>query len=491
MRRVNRRQFLGGAGAMAAAAAMGAHQEPAPAGARLLPLQGSSNQMAALAVLGRTALRYPDSLPFPNLAPGTDTMPQIEHIVVLMLENHSYDNLFGMLTRGDGFALGSDGLPTATNPYGDGRVQHAFRMPGTCQLPSRPSNEWTASHNAYDNGKLDGFVSTPISFGNSDTVGGVAMGYWTSADLPFTYSLAGAFPVGDRWFCSMLGQTDPNRRYLIAATSAGMTEDISLSPSGVGVPMVEQDALLATPANGTIFDRLSAFGISWVDYTASYPTGTTAELFPLDDGVITALNEKAVATFFTDCAAGSLPGFSLIDPDFSTQSQENPQDLAVGEAFLATVVKAIGASPNWPKTLLVVTYDEHGGYYDHVGPPVALAPDALPPVVQPGQSAYDGFCRYGFRVPAVVVSPYAVPAGVTHVVHDHTSILAMVERKWNLPAMTFRDANANDLTDFLAMDALQSGNPTFPELPTLAEPGSSTNCPLSPSMIPPAGSITS
>ncbi|MHB8592731.1 MAG: twin-arginine translocation signal domain-containing protein, partial [Acidimicrobiales bacterium] len=86
---MNRRQFLGGAGAMAAAAAMGAHQEPAPAGARLLPLQGSSNQKAALAVLGRTALRYPDSLPFPNLAPGTDTMPQIEHIVVLMLQKHS------------------------------------------------------------------------------------------------------------------------------------------------------------------------------------------------------------------------------------------------------------------------------------------------------------------------------------------------------------------------------------------------------------------
>jgi len=288
----------------------------------------------------------------------------------------------------------------------------------------------------------------------------------------------------------MLGQTHPNRRYLIAATSAGMVDDISLSTSSPSVEMAQQDALLATPANGTIFDRLSAFRISWCDYNASYPTGTTAELFPVDDAALTALNEKPVSSFFTDCAANALPAFSLLDPNFGTQSQENPQDISTGEVFMAQVVQAIGANESlWSKTMLVITYDEHGGYYDHVPPPVALAPDAILPVVQPGQSIYDGFCRYGFRVPAVVVSPYAKPAGLTSVVHDHTSILAMVERKWNLPAMTFRDANANDLTDFLDMTALAKGRPTIPTMPTLAAPGVS-HCPSPQPPVPPPGSIS-
>ena len=157
---------------------------------------------------------------------------------------------------------------------------------------------------------------------------------------------------------------------------------------------------------------------------------------------------------------------------------------------MASVVQAVGHSPAWRKTLLVITYDEHGGYYDHVPPPPALAPDAVPPVVAPGQSPYDGFQRYGFRVPAVVVSPYAFPNGVTHTLYDHTSILALVERKWNLPAMTFRDANANDLSGFLDRQAVARRSPTFPELPPLAAPGVS-DCPADlAARIPPAGSVT-
>ena len=121
-------------------------------------------------------LRQPGSLPYPKLAAGTDTIPQIEHVVVLMMENHSYDNYLGMLRRpgADGFRFGRDGLPSATNPYGNGQVQHAFRMPTHCQLDARPSQEWTASHNAYDNGRMDGFVSTPIDPLTTETVGGVA-----------------------------------------------------------------------------------------------------------------------------------------------------------------------------------------------------------------------------------------------------------------------------------------------------------------------------
>ncbi len=245
-----------------------------------------------------------------------------------------------------------------------------------------------------------------------------------------------------------------------------MTDDIGESP-GNFVP----DASLPAPANGTIFDRLTAAGISWTDYNSSFPEGATMELFPTDDTAFAETNAKPIAQFFTDAQAGALPSFSLLDPNYDTQSQENPQNIVVGEAFVSQVVQALGSSPLWGSTLLILTYDEHGGYYDHVPPPAALAPDAVPPMVQPGESTYDGFHRYGFRVPAVLVGPYVKRDYVSHVVYDHTSILAFLERKWNLPALTYRDANANDLTDFLDLNALAAGQPTFPELPALAAPG--------------------
>jgi len=488
---LTRRSLLArGAGAVAAATVTGRVAGAAWARPVRDLSRPSARQADALRALGRARMRLPDSLPAPGLPAGVDTLPQVEHVVVLMLENHSYDNILGMLgrgrgqaARGDGLTLASDGLcarhrgreccgwscwsssrlrlvgyPANSNPYPNGRPLRAFRMPTTCQPDGAPSQEWEQSHIQYAGGRNDGFVVS-----NS---GPVAMGYWTGQDLPFTYDLATRFPIGDRWFCSALAQTDPNRRFLIAATASGMTDDIGGSPGNL-VP----DASLPAPANGTIFERLSAAGVSWTDYCESWPTGSTIELYPTVDAAFSATNVKPISQFFPDAAAGSLPSVSLLDPNYNTQSQEDPQNIVVGEAFLASVVTAVGASPAWDRTLLIINYDEHGGYYDHVPPPPALAPDSIPPVVQPGESIYDGFARYGFRVPSVVVSPYAKPGHVSHVVYDHTSILAMIERKWNLPAMTYRDANANDLTDFLDLTAMNAGQPTFPELPALAASG--------------------
>jgi phospholipase C len=428
--------------------------------------QPLSSQREALRVLGHSRMRLPDSLPNPALAAGTDTIPDIEHVVVLMMENHSYDNFFGMLgrqpgarPRGDGLTIALDGYPTASNPYPNGKQLRAFPMPTTCQLDGKPSQEWEQSHIQYANGTNDGFVI-------SDS-GPVAMGYWDGSSLPFTYALASQFPIGDRWFCSCLAQTDPNRRYLIAATSSGMTDDIGTG-AGNGVP----DATLgAVPPGGTIFELMTNAGISWKDYNAGGTTGATMNLYPAVDGAYNETNAPNISQFFTDAKGGTLPQFSLLDPNYDTQSQENPQNIVVGEAFLESVVNALGASPLWRKTLLIVTYDEHGGYFDHVPPPAALAPDAIPPTVQPGESTYDGFARYGFRVPSVLVGPYVKRGYVSHVVYDHTSICAFIERKWNLRSMTMRDANANDLTDFLDLAAMSKGQPTFPELPTLPASG--------------------
>jgi phospholipase C len=134
---------------------------------------------------------------------------------------------------------------------------------------------------------------------------------------------------------------------------------------------------------------------------------------------------------------------------------------------VAKVTKALMHGPGWEHTAFFLTYDEHGGYYDHVPPPRAIAPDNLPPVQPPGQPALTpgGFDRYGFRVPTVVVSPWARADYVSNVVQDHTSITAFIEHKFNLPAMTFRDANAHPMTDYFDFTA---GVAPFAEPPRLA-----------------------
>jgi phospholipase C len=430
---------------------------------------GVGGWSSAAEVPAPAGLREPGSLPYPDRPVGRDTIPQIEHIVVLMMENHSYDNKLGMLNRAgaDGFRIGKDGKPNAVNPYANGDLQHAFRMPTTCQLLGKPSQTWINSHAQYAAGRNDGFVKSGS--------GPVAMGYWQWADQPFYYSLASIFPIADRYFCSVLGQTFPNRRYLISATSLGMVND--------GVPDP-----LQYPKNGTIFDRLDAAGVSWKNY---YSTLSTTELYPKLYARNVGKKVVKVDHFFSDAAAGTLPGFSVVDPDFVTDSEEDPQNIAAGEHFAARVINAVMSGPAWGKTLLIWTYDEHGGYYDHVPPPAAIAPDDIKPDA-PASQQYGGFTRYGFRVPCAVVSPWARANYVSHVVFDHTSICALVEAKWNLPSMTRRDANANAMLDLLDFRAPSFATPPVLAKPLLTQhPVSAAKCDITgPGTIPPPGSIT-
>jgi len=434
---------------------------------------GWRSAAAAVRPARHAALRKPGSLPYPHLPSGRDTLPQIKHIVVLMMENHSYDNQLGMLGRrgADGFTLGSNRKPTAQNPYADGRIQHAFRMPTTCQLSGHPSQTWIDSHTQLNAGKLNGFVKSGS--------GPVAMGYWEKADLPFYYSMASTFPLADRYFCSVLGQTYPNRRYLMAATSLGMVND--------GVPNP-----FDYPANGTIFDRLHKIGVPWADFFS--PLGDflptpTAGLFP-ELLVKYPGRMLKIEDFFSQAKAGSLPGFCLVEPNYLSSSEEDPQNIAHGEQFAAQVIDAVMTGPGWKNSLVIWTFDEHGGYYDHVVPPRALAPDNIPPDIQTG-SAYTGFKQYGFRVPCAVVSPWARPGYVSHQVFDHTSICALVEAKWNLPAMTYRDANANNMLDMLDLSS-----PAFLHPPKLArpllgtDPGALACSSSGPGTIPPPSSVS-
>ena len=419
---LTRRSFVKGAAAGTAVAALGA------------PLRS----------LARTASRPlygPGDRPFPLLAAGTESLSQIQHIVVLMMENHSFDNHFGSLRRPgvDGLTF-RNGYAVNSNPSPGGETVYSAPAPSTCQANYRISQSWDASHRSWDYGSNDGFVSQ---------CGPESMYYYTEQEIPFYQDLATWFPVCDRYFASVMAQTYPNRRFLIAGSAFGQVGD--------PFPSIVGSASPRPSGFGTIFDMLNAFGISWKDYFVDLPT---TGLFPY---VVEQNPEKVVpvADFFADCAAGTLPSFALVDPESFEGSEENPQDAQSGAYYAYQVINAVMTSPNWPSTLLVMTFDEHGGYYDHVPPVPAVRPDDIPPAV--GSDTYgDLYSWTGFRVPTVLVSPWARADHVSHTVYDHTSILRLIETKWNLPALSYRDANANNMLDCLDLRA-----PAFLEPPVL------------------------
>ena len=418
-------------------------------GAATLALSRGLPAWARPVASAAAGIRRPDSLPFPTVPAGTPatSLKQIQHIVVVMMENHSFDNLLGLVRHEvpgreqlDGLRVGPRGLPTEFNLDPTGKRVYARVASSPCQQSGTPSQAWNASHTAWDNGKNDGFVLAS---------GEVAMELWDQQFLPFTHSLTEYFPVGQRYFCSMLGPTYPNRRFLFCGTSSGLTATDNLA--------------FSTPAaNGTIFDRLDAHRISWRNYFTDVPSTFIVPGFATP---ARASRIKQIAAFYADAKAGKLPQFSFVEPSYASTSEENPQDIQFGERFVAKVVNAVIKSPNWRHTALFLTYDEHGGYYDHVPPPSAIAPDSIAPIQEPGATtlAPGGFDRYGFRVPLIVVSPWAKVHYASSVVQDHTSIAAFIEQKWNLPAMTFRDANAAPMTDYFDF-----GKPKFLAPPALA-----------------------
>jgi phospholipase C len=458
---------------------------------------------------GRMASSQPGQRPDPSQPAGTDRLPQIKHIVVVMMENHSFDNYLGTLGRGEGFPLGDDGRPDAENSDDSGRSVRAYPMASTVQKKGAPNQSWKAAHTQWGDGKMDGFVTaTQTAAPDADKT--AAMGYWTDRDLPFYHGLARTFPLADHWFSSCLGPTFPNRRFLLAGTAHGLIDDLPVN-------------ILDSPPAGTIMDLLTRHGRSWVNYRAAADDHSqfrhylhykrrrsrhhartlgrplrgakagvkrdlqfTAGIYPLGMARY-MLHVRSLERFFADADAGTLPDFCIVDPDFDEYSEENPQDIKKGESFAAELISRVMHGKGWPDTLLIWTYDESGGYYDHVAPPAAVPPDDveghslvahqswLRTVLKP---LFPGFVRhaedlvceplqydtYGFRVPAVIVSPYARPDCVLPDVFDHTSVLKLVEEKWNLPALTRRDAAAS--APLAALDL--SGPPAFlkpPELP--------------------------
>jgi len=383
-------------------------------------------------------------VPFTDRPAGTDSLPGIDHIVVLMKENHSYDNYFGMLGRGDGFTLGPDGLPVNSNPDSQDRPVRAHHL----SLPFNPSFDlsqtWNDSHRQWHNGAMDGFVTTTSS--------AEPMGYLDGTDLPWYYGFARTYGIGDRYFSSVLSRTFPNRRFLQAATAAGLVNDAFPSP------------FARPPATGLIWDLLDAHNVGWANYFVELPE---VALWPR-----TLLRYRDhlhdIADFYDDCRGGRLPPVTFITTEIVAASEGEYQDDQIGEAFTASLFEAASAGPQWSTMLFVIVWDEGGGFYDHVPPPAAVVPDDIPPDIHVPPDQPGGYNRYGFRVPCLVASPFAKPGHVSSVVYDHTSILATIELKWNLPALTRRDAAASPLTDFLDLSAPpRFGTPAALPRPTI------------------------
>jgi phospholipase C len=187
-----------------------------------------------------------------------------------------------------------------------------------------------------------------------------------------------------------------------------------------------------------------------------------------------------MSQYFDDLANDALPSVAFVDPtlteDPQTASDEHPpSNVQVGQAFVADVINGLMASPAWQTSAFFLAYDEHGGYYDHVVPPAAPIPDAIPPILQPGDTP-GAFDQYGVRVPAVVVSPYSKPHFVSHVVHDHTSILRFIEYRFGMPALTNRDANADPMLEFFDFNTATFATP--PSLPAaVIDPVQLSMCP--------------
>jgi phospholipase C len=374
------------------------------------------------------------------------TITRIHHVVVLMQENRSYDSYFSRLHfEGQPDASVESQQPNP-DPFG-GPPIHPFLTTTPCTTADL-NHGWDGTHKEIDGGRMDSF--TTQNQDPTDPTGSRTMGYFDQQTLPFYYGIANEFSVADRYFASVPGPTFPNRFYLLTGTSFGNVSNV-----------------VQRYTQKTIFQSLdeAAPPVSWKIYLASFQVELLFKY--VEDHA--AGHVFPISQYFTDAAHGTLPQVSFVESNgFGSVNVENdehpPANVQVGEKFSHDIVNALVDSPDWPSSAMFQTYDEHGGYYDHVAPPAAVPPDDIPPMVPPGDP-FHAFDRYGVRVPAMVISPYANPHHVSHVVYDHTSILKFIETRFGLPPLTRRDAAADPMLDMFNFSRAALLHPIVPDAP--------------------------
>src|SRR5437867_11534770 len=342
---------------------------------------------------------------------GAPDTSGIEHIVLTMMENRSFDHLLGWLPRADGRQAGVSYTDGAGASFSTFPLAPDFQGCGH----QDPDHSYAGARIEYNDGACDGWLRINDVF---------SIGYYRRGDLAFLGNAAPQWASFDRYFAAILGPTFPNRVY----QHAGQTDRIENSFTVSTLP--------------TIWDRLAAAGLDGRYYFGAVPIlGLWGEKY---GGI-----SRPLEAFFADCLAGTLPPVAFVDGPFlsefaGTGFDDHPfNDVRAGEAFMNQVYRAVTTSPAWSRTVLIINFDEWGGFFDHVPPPLAPLPDA-------DRLAGNQDGRLGFRTPALIISPWSRRGYVSNIQFDHTSVLKLIQWRWRLAPLTVRDAAANNLA--LALD---------------------------------------
>ena len=430
---------------------------------KFLGTLGAAGALAATGGLRRAANAGTGVKAIPLLRPSSAAVPApeasgIEHIVVVMMENRSFDHFLGWMP-------GADGRQAGLTFTDDAGVSHSTHYLGTeyngCSHPD-PDHSYEGGRAQYDGGAMDGWLHKPS--GDDD----FALGYYLAKDRPFMSSLATSYTTCDRYFCSILAETYPNRFYMHAAQT----------------DRLHNNGIASTTLSPTIWDRLQAKGVSHRYYFSDIPF---LGLWGTKYLSISAPYEQ----FLVEAATGTLPAVSFVDPRFlgegalvdvgfndlggGLSNDDHPHaDIRAGDSFLATIFHALAAGPAWKNTALVINYDEWGGFFDHVPPPRAAASSSLDKDLDA-----NGKALLGFRVPCIVASPWTKGSSATLRIYgtpqqqpvpfDHTSVLKLIEWRHGLEPLTARDASSDvgnilDVFDFSTPDASVPSTP-FPLTP--------------------------
>jgi phospholipase C len=378
----------------------------------------SGSETGGEAVSSPTTGSGPRPLPAPDEAP-------FDTVVVLMMENRSFDHFLGWLPGANGRQAGLQYLDT------NGAIHSTWSLAPDVQGCDfgDPDHSWQGSATQFNQGACDGFLKTAAP---GDTF---PIGYYGRDDLPILGTLATEYTTFDNYFCSFMGPTWPNRMYQWCATT-------DLTASGLFPGEDDEPSNLQL----TIFDRLWEAGLTGAYYFHSEPMSGLFRSDRYDE--IT----YPVSQFYDDAAAGKLANVVFVDPEFGTlpELRGTSNDfhpwgsLPAGENFVRTVHEALATSPQWPRMVVVLNFDEHGGFFDHVAPPRVRDDTTFS-----GDGPFPDVQQLGFRVPAVAMGPFASRRIVSSGPYEHCSILKMIEWRWGLEPMTTRDRYATNLAEAL------------------------------------------
>jgi phospholipase C len=395
---------------------------------------------------------------------GVGDIAKVNHIIWMLQENRSFDTYFGKMNdyrSKIGLPNDVNDLSKTTNPVNNSIA--AYHLTTMCIEDLSPF--WNESHIAYNKNNPssntplnDGFAQAASNFAIAeklhDTIGKRAMGYYDASDLPYYYFMASQFVIADNWFTPIATNTNGNRHYTYAATSSGQVYPWS-GPADT---------------HKTIFDLLQAAGKSWKIYSAQ-PTLSTFFEFAISQTA--ADHIVPIDQYFADLANNTLPAVSMIETSALNEHPDN--NIQQGAAYTSTVINALIASSSWKDSVFFLTYDEAGGLYDHVPPLDAVSPDGIKPTgLKTGDICFGGcagsagdFTRTGFRVPFTAISPFSIPHFVYHTAADHTAVLKFIEKRFNLPNLSARDAKQPDISAmFNFADSPNLNPPTPPVQPT-------------------------